>query len=181
MFIQCGMWIELSIAALFARCHHIPSHLPRVQLLRPRPARDDRRVRPCRPSTGSKWAGKPRKGQIRGTGRKTDNTKGARVRPAAFKRSLKTYFYVQCFINIVFITFSPRVVDTVKCHWSNFFIYDTLILTIYITIHVRRKKDTHYKAPSAWSPSDYQEKTISAICCCSYRHDSEVSAFFAVQ
>jgi len=30
MFIQCGMWIELSIAALLARCHHIPAHLPCV-------------------------------------------------------------------------------------------------------------------------------------------------------
>jgi len=51
------------------------------------------------------------------------------------KRSLKTYFYVQCFINIVFITFCPRVVDIVMCPWSIFFIYNTLILTIlhYIT------------------------------------------------
>jgi len=42
---------------------------------------------------------------------------------ATFKRSLKTYFYVQCFINIVFTTFSPRVVDIVKCPWSNFYFY----------------------------------------------------------
>ena len=34
---------------------------------------------------------------------------------AVFKRSLKTHFYIQCFINIVLITFSPRAVDTVKC------------------------------------------------------------------
>ena len=35
---------------------------------------------------------------------------------ATFKRSSKTHFYVQCFfISIVFITFSSRVVDTVKC------------------------------------------------------------------
>jgi len=59
-----------------------------------------------------------------------------------FKRSLKTHFYIQSFINIVFITFSPRAVNIVKCPWSNFsFIYDTLILTIlhyifYITITV---------------------------------------------
>jgi len=41
------------------------------------------------------------------------------------------------FINVVFITFSPRVVDCVTCLWSNFlFIYDTLILSIlhYITL-----------------------------------------------
>ena len=31
------------------------------------------------------------------------------------KRSLKTYFYVQFFISVVFITFSPRVVHTVNC------------------------------------------------------------------
>ena len=38
--------------------------------------------------------------------------------------------YPTFFISIVFITFSPRAVDVVKCHWSIFFIYDTLILTI---------------------------------------------------
>ena len=45
--------------------------------------------------------------------------------------------YPAFFISIVFITFSPRAVDVVKCHWSIFFIYDTLILTIlhYITLH----------------------------------------------
>jgi len=32
----------------------------------------------------------------------------------------------------------PRAVDIVKCPWSSFFIYDTLILTIlhYITLHI---------------------------------------------
>jgi len=41
--------------------------------------------------------------------------------------------YAQLFL----ITFSPRAVDIVKCPWSSFFIYDTLILTIlhYITLH----------------------------------------------
>ena len=34
--------------------------------------------------------------------------------PATFKRFSKTYLYVQCFINFVFIIFSPCVVDTVK-------------------------------------------------------------------
>ena len=48
-----------------------------------------------------------------------------------FKRSSKTNLYVQCFfINIVVITFSPRVIDTVKFVEVTFFIYDTLILTI---------------------------------------------------
>jgi len=35
---------------------------------------------------------------------------------AVFKRSLKTHFYIQCFLVILFlITFSPRAVDIVKC------------------------------------------------------------------
>jgi len=49
---------------------------------------------------------------------------------AVFKRSLKTHFYIQCFVNIVFITFSLRAVDIVKFPWGIFFIYDILILTI---------------------------------------------------
>jgi len=34
---------------------------------------------------------------------------------AVFKRSLKTHFYIQCFITIVFITFSLRAINIVKC------------------------------------------------------------------
>jgi len=33
-------------------------------------------------------------------------------------------------LTLFLITFSPRAVDIVKCPWSSFFIYDTLILTI---------------------------------------------------
>jgi len=56
---------------------------------------------------------------------------------ATFKRSniLWKLTFVQCFYDILFITFSPRVVDIVKCPWSNFFLFTTLILTIlhYVT------------------------------------------------
>jgi len=47
--------------------------------------------------------------------------------------STPDFNYAQLFL----ITFSPRAVDIVKCPWSSFFIYDTLILTIlhYITLH----------------------------------------------
>jgi len=47
--------------------------------------------------------------------------------------STPVFNYAQLFL----ITFSPRAVDIVKCPWSSFFIYDTLILTIlhYITLH----------------------------------------------
>jgi len=47
-------------------------------------------------------------------------------------------------LTLFLITFNPRAVDIVKCPWSSFFIYDTLILTIvhYITLHTSCRTDT---------------------------------------
>ena len=61
---------------------------------------------------------------------------------AAIPGCLQTFtqnslLYSVFLLTLFLITFSPRAVDIVKCPWSSFFIYDTLILTIlhHITLH----------------------------------------------
>jgi len=50
------------------------------------------------------------------------------------------YVNMLIFINIVFITFSRRVVDIVQCPWSNFCLFTTLYYWLfYITLHYNER------------------------------------------
>jgi len=71
---------------------------------------------------------------------------------ATFKRSLKTHSS-GVFINVVFTTFSARVVDIVKCPWSYFFICVTLISTILHCI-------VHYVTNNSPSPT-FAHQTVT--------------------
>jgi len=55
------------------------------------------------------------------------------------------------FINIVFTTFSRRVVDTVKCHWSNFYFYLRHFNIDYFTLHYTKDRSEIVSAPKTSS------------------------------
>ena len=63
-------------------------------------------------------------------------------------------------IHCMLVTFSPPVVEIVKCLWSNFSIYETLILTFlpshYITTHI----SVHVYTPWPLTPYIISWKTV---------------------
>jgi len=109
---SCAYWSTSAYMGLRRATCRTPSARSRVRNHGVACAPRRRPTSSCRRCDVQQWATAP--SQDRALGSWNSLPDAICRSPATFKRFSKTYFYVQCFINFVFIIFSPCVVDTVK-------------------------------------------------------------------